>query len=57
MWSRLGEHGCLGSLKIIGVLSDFGPSLFGIRAWFRLCNLGRTCRCLDRMIVEDHVFV
>jgi hypothetical protein len=34
-----------------------GPSLFGIRALFRVPNLGRTCRCLDRMIVENHVFV
>jgi hypothetical protein len=57
MWSRLGEHGRLGSLKAVSVLCVFGPSLFGTRAWVRVSNLGRTCRCLDRMIVENHVFV
>jgi len=57
VWSRSGEHGHLGSLKAGSVLCVFGPSLFGIRAWFRVSNLGKTCRCLDRMIVENHVFV
>ncbi len=57
MWSRSGEHGRLGSLKAVNVLCVFGLSLFGIRARFCVSNLGRTCRCLDRMIVEDHVFV
>jgi len=57
MWSRSGEHGRLGSLKASSVLCVFGPSLFGIRAWFRVSNLGRTCRCLDRMIVENYVFI
>ncbi len=57
MWSRLGEHGRLGSLKAVSVLCVFGPSLFGTRAWVRVSNLGRTCKCLDRMIVENHVFV
>jgi len=57
VWSRSGEHGCLGSLKAGSVLCVFGPSLFGIKAWFRVSNLGKTCRCLDRMIVENHVFV
>jgi len=54
MWSRSGEHGRLGSLKAVSVLCVFGPSLFGIRAWFRVSNLGRTCRDLGRMY---HVFV
>jgi len=53
VWSRSGEHGRLGSLKVVSVLRVLGPSLFGIRAWFRVSNLGRTCRCLDRMIVES----
>jgi hypothetical protein len=57
VWSRSGEHGRLGSLKAVSVLCVFGPSFFGIRAWFYVSNLGRTCRCLDRMIVENHVFV
>ncbi len=57
VWSRLGEHGRLGSLKAVSVLCVFGLSLFGIRARFCVSNLSRTCRCLDRMIVEDHVFV
>ncbi len=56
MWSSSGEHGRLGSLKAVSVLCDFRPSLLGIRTWFRVCNLGKTCRCLDRMTVED-VFV
>jgi len=29
VWSRSGEHGRLGSLKVVSVLCDFGPSLFG----------------------------
>jgi len=29
VWSRLGEHGRLGSLKAGSVLCVFGPSLFG----------------------------
>jgi hypothetical protein len=57
VWSRLEEHGRLGSLKVVSVLCVFGPSFFGIRTWFRVSNLGRTCRCLDKMIVEDHVFI
>jgi len=57
VWSRSGEHGRLGSLKAVSVLCVFGPSLFGIRAWFHVSNLGRTYRCLDRMIVENHVFI
>jgi hypothetical protein len=44
-------------VQAVKVLCDFGPSLFGIRAWFRVSNVGRTCKCLDRMIVEDHVFI
>ncbi len=41
----------------VGLLSGFSTSLsFGIRAWFRVCNLGRTCDCLGRMII-GHVFV
>jgi hypothetical protein len=47
----------LGVVQAVSVLCDFGPSLFGIRAWLRVCNLGKTSRCLGRMIVEDHVFV
>ncbi len=57
VWSRSGEHGRLGSLKAASVLCVFRPSLFSIRARFRVSNLGRTCKCLDKMIVEDHVFV
>jgi len=57
VWSKSGEHGRLGLLKAVSVLCVFGPSFFGIRAWFYVSNLGRTCRCLDRMIVENHVFV
>ncbi len=29
MWSRSGEHGRLGSLKVVSVLRVLGPSLFG----------------------------
>ncbi len=46
-----------GVVQAAKVLRDFGPSLFGIRAWFCVCKLGRTCGYLGRMIVEDHVFV
>ncbi len=49
MSSGSGKHGRLGSLKAVVELCIFGPSLFGIRAWFRVYNLGRTCRCLNRM--------
>jgi hypothetical protein len=56
-WNGSGERGRLGWLKAGSVLCVFGPSLFGIRAWLCVSNLGRTCRCLDRMIVENHVFV
>ncbi len=49
MSSSSGEHGRLGSLKAVFELCIFEPSLFGIRARFRVSNLGRTCRCLDRM--------
>jgi hypothetical protein len=57
VWNRSGEHGRLGSLRAVSVLCVFRPSFFGIKAWFHVSNLGRTCRCLDRMIAENHVFV
>jgi hypothetical protein len=47
--SGSGKHGHLGSLKAVVELCIFGPSLFGIRAWLCVSNLGRTCRCLYRM--------
>jgi hypothetical protein len=54
---KIGNTWTLGVVQAIRVLCDFGPSFFGIRAWFHVSNLGRTYRCLDRMIVEDHVFI
>jgi hypothetical protein len=47
----------MGSLKAVSVLCVNRPSLFGIKAWFRVSKLGRICGQLGRMIVEDHVFI
>jgi hypothetical protein len=54
------DHQNSRSLRVaqtVSVLFETEPSLFSIRAWFRACSLGRTCGCLGRMIIEDHVFI
>ncbi len=33
------------------------PLLFGIRAWCRVYNLGKTRVDLDTMVIKDHVFI
>ncbi len=36
------------------MLYDFWTLSFGIRAWFQVCKLGSTYRCLKRMSVRSH---
>ncbi len=55
---RAGLRGLVG-VRTLYVYLDLplDASLFGIRAWFRVCGQCITCANLASMSIEDNVFV